>query len=329
MRNQGLIKVSAAAALLGLASAGFSHAAEEPPRFAPNRTVRLISATTAGGGGDTLARAIAEKLAAKWRQPVVVENRTGANGLVAIQALVQSPPDGHTIFMAQSNLVQNLLLRKNPGYRLQDVAPVTTVTVSPMAIATSASTGLTQLKDVIGLAKKDGSRVSFGTFGTGSSAHVIGVGLTKLENAQMTHVPYKGEAASFPDLMAGQLTINFGTVGFYAQHAAAGKVRILAVTSPKRLTRYPEFPTLGELGYPQVNLAGWFGMFVPAATPAAQVNQVSADIRSVLAEPEIQKRIYDLGLEPASSTPDEFAAKLQDEMKNWARVIEQTGIQID
>lgn len=322
------ITTSAAAVLLALAAASTAQA-NDKPAFQATKTVRLISATTAGGGGDSLARAIAEKLAAKLKQSVVVENRTGANGLVAIQALMQSPPDGHTIFMAQSNLVQNLLLRKNPGYRLQDVVPVTTVTVSPMAIATSTATGLTNFKDLIALAKKDGERVSFGTFGTGSSAHVIGVGLSRLENAPMTHVPYKGEAASFPDLLGGELTINFGTVGFYAQHAATGKVRILAVTSPKRLTRFPEYPTLGELGYSEVNLAGWFGMFVPAGTAAPTVEQLSTDLRAVLADADIQKRIYDLGLEPASSTPAEFAAKLQEEMKNWERVITQTGIQID
>lgn len=325
MRNQ---PIPFATLLLAFAVTGAVQASDKP-EFQATKTVRLISATSPGGGGDALARAIGEKLAAKWKQSVVVENRTGANGLVAIQALTQSPADGHTVFMAQSNLVQNLLLRKNPGYKLQDVMPVTTVTVSPMAIATSTATGLTSFKDLMALAKKEDGRVSFGTFGTGSSAHVIGVGLAKQDNAHMTHVPYRGEAASFPDLQGGQLTINFGTVGFYAPHAAAGKVKILAVTSPKRLTRYPEYPTLGELGYPDVNLAGWFGMFVPAGTPAATVEQLSTDLRAVIADPDIQKKIYDQGLEPASSTPAEFAAKLQDEMKNWGRVIAQTGIQID
>lgn len=182
------LNISTAAVLLCTAALGAAHA-NDKPAFQTTKTVRLISATTAGGGGDSLARAIAEKLTAKWKQTVVVENRTGANGLVAIQALMQSPPDGHTIFMAQSNLVQNLLLRKNPGYRLQDVVPVTTVTVSPMAIATDSVMSMTQLKDMINAAKKEGSKVSFGTFGTGSSAHVIGVGLSKLENAPLTHVP--------------------------------------------------------------------------------------------------------------------------------------------
>lgn len=118
-------------------------------------------------------------------------------------------------------------------------------------------------------------------------------------------------------------------MGFYSQHEAAGKVRILAVTSPKRLKQYPDYPTLAELGYPGVNLAGWFGMFVPNGTASSTVEQLSTDLRAVIADPDIQKRIYDLGLEPTSSTPAEFAAKLQDEMKNWERVITQTGIQVD
>jgi len=309
-----------------LCSAG--SAAAQAQNF-PNRPVKLIVSTSPGGSGDLLARGIAEKLAAIWGQPVVVEQRTGANGLIATNALVKAAPDGYTAFLSLSSLVQNLLLQSNPGYKLGDLAPVTMVTINPMALAVGSGTQATTVDELLKVARQDPGKVSYGTFGTGSSAHVIGAGLARAAQVQMVHVPYKGESASFPDLASGQLSMSFGTVGFYSAQAATGKIRILAVTSPHRLKNYPNVPTLSEAGYPDVNLAGWFGVFLPAATPKPIVDKFSADVRKAIAMPDLQARIYEMGLEPVGDAPAEFELKLQSEMRHWTRAIKETGIKLD
>jgi tripartite-type tricarboxylate transporter receptor subunit TctC len=295
----------------------------------PNRAVKLIVSTSPGGSGDMLARGIADKLSAMWGQPVVVEQRTGANGLIATNALIKAPPDGHTAFLSLSSLVQNLLLQSNPGYKMSDLAPVTMVSINPMAIAVGSGTQATTVDELLKVARQDPGKVSYGTFGTGSSAHVIGAGLARAAQVQMVHVPYKGESASFPDLASGQLSMSFGTVGFYSAQAAAGKIRILAVTSPHRLKNYPNVPTLSEAGYPDVNLAGWFGVFLPAATPKAIVDKFSADVRRAIAMPDLQARIYEMGLEPVGDTPAEFELKLKSELSHWTKAISDTGIKLD
>jgi tripartite-type tricarboxylate transporter receptor subunit TctC len=272
---------------------------------------------------------IAERLGAVWGQSVVVEQRLGANGMIAAQAVAKSPPDGYTAYLSLSALVQNLLLQPNPGYKLGDLAPVSMVTLNPMAMAVGGGTKATSIDELLKSARQAPGSVSYGTFGTGSSAHVIGAGLAKVAQVQMVHVPYKGESASFPDLASGQLSMSFGTVGFYSAQAASGKIRILAVTSPHRLKNYPDIPTLGEAGYPDVNLAGWFGVFLPAATPTPIVDKFSRDVRRAIAMPDLQARIYEMGLEPVGDSPAEFEVKLQAEMRHWTKAIKETGIKLD
>jgi tripartite-type tricarboxylate transporter receptor subunit TctC len=314
--------------LLSAAVIGAGNAGAQASSY-PNRPIKLLVSTAPGGSGDTLARVLGEKLSTIWGQPVIVENRTGANGIIATQALVKAPPDGYTIFLSLSSMVQNLLLQSNPGYKLDDLAPATMVTINPMALAVGNGTKATTVEELVRIARAEPGKVSYGTFGTGSSAHVIGAGLAKNAKVEMVHVPYKGESASFPDLVSGQLAMSFGTVGFYSAQATAGKIRILAVTSPHRLKNYPNVPTLGEAGYPDVNLAGWFGMFLPAATPKPIIDKVSADVRRAIAMPDLEARIYEMGLEPVGDSPTEFRAKLQSEMTHWTRVIKETGIRLD
>jgi tripartite-type tricarboxylate transporter receptor subunit TctC len=203
------------------------------------------------------------------------------------------------------------------------------VSINPMAIAVGSGTQATTVDELLKVARQDPGKVSYGTFGTGSSAHVIGAGLARAAQVQMVHVPYKGESASFPDLASGQLSMSFGTVGFYSAQAAGGKIRILAVTSPHRLKKYPNVPTLSEAGYPDVNLAGWFGVFLPAATPKAIVDKFSADVRRAIAMPDLQARIYEMGLEPVGDTPAEFELKLKSELSHWTKAISDTGIKLD
>lgn len=325
MNNHTTVFAAAIAGAFFLAG----HAAAQEAATFPSRPVKLIVGTAPGGGGDVLARTLAEKISASWGQPVVVENRTGANGLVATAALTKAAPDGYTAFLSLSAFVQNLLLQSNPGYKVSDVVPVSLVTLNPMALAVGSGTQAASVQEVLKSALTQPGKVSYGTFGTGSSAHVIGAGLARSTSAEMVHVPYRGESASLPDLVAGQLTMSFGTVGFYSQQSRAGKVRILAVTSPTRLKNYPGIPTLAEAGYPDLNLAGWFGVFLPAGTPPQIVERFSREVRKAVASPEVSARIYQIGFEPVGSTPGEFHAKLESDLKLWGKVIKDTGIKLD
>lgn len=295
----------------------------------PNRPVKILIQTAAGGNSDLLARAIADKLTAAWGQQVIVEQRIGANGIIATQALTKAPPDGHTLFMSLSSMVQNLLLQPSPGYKIDDVQPVGMVSVFPIAMATNTQTGINNLEDLVKMAREKPGTLSFGSYGTGSGGHLIGAGLNKAANTQMIHVAYKGEAASFPDLASGQLTVALGSVGFYTPHVNAGKIRMLAVASPQRLSRFPNLPTFAELGYPGINLPGWAGMFLPAGTPASIVNKISLDIRTVLAMPDIQARMAGFGFEPVGNSPDEFAQQIKTELTRWGAVIRENNIKLE
>jgi tripartite-type tricarboxylate transporter receptor subunit TctC len=318
--------------LSGLAAAAalaLSTAVQAQPAPFPSRAVKLIVATAPGGSADLTARILAEKLSAAWGQPVVVEQRTGANGMVGAQALAKAAPDGYTAYMSLSSMVQNLLLQPNPGYKLEDVMPVSMVAVLPIVLAANATVPVSSVEDLIKLAREKPGALSYGSYGTGGGGHIIGVGLNRAANTQMIHVPYKGEAASFPDLISGQITAAFGSTGFYTPHVAAGKVRLLAVASPARLKRFPNVPTFAEAGYPGVNLPGWTGVFLPAGTPAAIVNKFSQEIRNALAMPDVQNRLLDFGYEPNGTTPEEFAQYIKAELPRWSAVIKENNIKLE
>ena len=185
------------------------------------------------------------------------------------------------------------------------------------------------IDDLIKLAREKPGALSYRSYGTGGGGHIIGVGLNRAANTQMIHVPYKGEAASFPDLISGQITAAFGSTGFYTPHVAAGKVRLLAVASPMRLKRFPNVPTFAEAGYPGVNLPGWTGVFLPAGTPPAIVNKFSQEIRNALVMPDVQNRLLDFGYEPNGTTPEEFAQYIKAEVPRWSSVIKENNIKLE
>lgn len=243
-------------ALAFAAMAGGSFAAYSQAGAFPVRTVKIIVTSAVGGGGDIMARLIAEKLSAMWGQAVVVEQRTGANGMVGTLAALGAPADGYTVFMSYTSMVQNLHVLPTPGYKLEDFAPVSMVASLPLVLAASSSLPVTSVGDLMKLAKAEDGRLSFGSSGVGSSGHLMGATLARLAGAKVIHIPYKGESASFTDLASGRLAAHFGSIGFYAPQAAAGKVRILAVASQQRLKRYPSIPTLAEAGFAPANLAG-------------------------------------------------------------------------
>ena len=295
----------------------------------PNKPVRIVIPTAPGGNLDILARLVAEKLSATWGQQVIVESKAGANTVLATTAVAKSPADGYTALFTISGFVQNLVLRSDTPYKASDLAPVSLVASFPIAMAANSSLSANNLSELVALAKQKPGSLSFGSYGVGSGAHIIGEGLNKAAGIQITHVPYKGEAASFPDLVSGQIQLAWGSVGFYARQLSTGKVKLIAVASPKRLKDFPSVPTLSEAGYADVNLAGWGGLFLPAGTPAAVVDKWSQEVRRITAMPDVQKKIYEMGFEPIGNSPGEFSQVIASDLQKWGAVVRANNIKAE
>ncbi|GAA5232325.1 tripartite tricarboxylate transporter substrate binding protein [Verticiella sediminum] len=295
----------------------------------PNQPVKLLVATTAGGTADTLARAIGKHMSERWGQPIVVEQRVGANGMIASAQLKRAPADGYTVYLSLSSMVQNVLLQKEPGYALTDFAPVSQVAVFPIAAVLNGEVPANSIDEVLALAGRQPGKLSYGSYGIGSGGHIVGAGLAHQGKVDMVHVPYAGEAAGFPDLVSGRITLFYASLGFVAQQAEAGKVKLLAVASPARLRQFPDIPTFAEEGFEAVNLPGWSGFFMPRDTPRPIVEKFSAAVRDAVADPAIHQLIEGYGYVPVGNTPDEFQQVLRTDLQGWRRVIEASAIRLD
>ena len=295
----------------------------------PNKPIRILIPTQAGGNVDALARILAGKLGDAWGQQVVVEPRPGANTMIATSAVAKSPPDGHTALFTISGFVQNLAMHANPQYKMSDLAPVSLIASFPIALAANAALAADDLPSLVRLAKQSPGKLTFGSYGVGSAGHLIGEGLNKAAGIDIKHVAYKGEAASFPDLVSGAIELAYGSVGFYANQLSAGKVKLVAVASPQRLKNYPNLPTFGEAGYSDINLPGWGAMFLPAGTPQPIVDRYVQEIRKIVQMPDVQARIYAMGFEPVGNSNTEFAQQLQSDVQRWGKVARENNIRLE
>lgn len=317
-----------AATLLLAALGAVGPAAAQDAAF-PARPVRIFIPTTAGGNLDLLARTVAEKLQQAWGQQVLVESRAGANTVLATQAVQKAPPDGHTALFTISGFVQNLVLQANPPYKMADFAPVSMVASFPIALAANATLPANNLPELIHLAKDKPGALSYGSYGTGSGGHIIGEGLNKLAGIDLRHIPYKGEAASLPDLVSNQIQLAYGSTGFYARQMSTGKIKLIAVASPQRLKDFPDVPTFAEAGFGDVNLAGFGGLLLPAGTPQPVVDKWVQEVRRITALPDVQKRIFDMGFLPVGNSDADFTRDLAGDVQKWGKVVRDNAIKLD
>ena len=320
-RRAALVALSLLGALAGPAQA------QEGPF--PNRAIRIVIPTAPGGNLDLLARVVAEKLQAAWGQQVIVESRAGANTTLATTYVAKAPADGYTALFTISGFVQNLVLQPNPAYKASDLAPVSLVASFPIALAANAAVPVKTLADVVKLAKEKPGSMSYGSYGLGSGGHILGAGLNKAAGVDIAHVPYKGEAASFPDLVSGRIQLAYGSVGFYARQLSEGKVKLIAVASPARLKDFPEVQTFAEAGYADINLAGWGALFLPAGTPQAVVDKWSQEVQRITQMPDVQKKIFDMGFLPVGNSSAEFARVIDSDIKRWGAVVKANDIKLE
>ncbi len=293
----------------------------------PNKPVRIIVPFSAGGSTDVLARLVGQKLAARWNQAVVIENKGGAGGNVGADLAAKSAPDGYTLLMASGSIAINpSIYKKMPFDTKKDLVPITNVAGGPMLVVVPDSSPAKNLKELIALAKAQPGKLNFGSAGVGSQVHLAGENFANATGVEITHVPYKGEAVAYNDLMAKQIDLMVGNFAAASALLGPGRLRALAVTSKDRTVQLPDVPTVAESGLPGFENTGWFGLFAPAGTPAHVLAKVQKDTAAVMAETETKARLYVQGMTPIANSSAEFAATIDSEMQRWATVVKNRNI---
>ncbi|MGZ5570742.1 MAG: Bug family tripartite tricarboxylate transporter substrate binding protein [Usitatibacter sp.] len=298
----------------------------------PARPVRFVVGFGAGGPTDVIARIVAQDLTAAMGQAFLVDNRPGANAIIATEFVAHSPPDGYTmLFSSLSLLVNAILLENRVKYDpFKDFAPVSNVALLPMVVVTSPETRVNSMQELIALAKAKPGEVSYGTSGQAGSSHLAGAMLEDFTGIRMINVPFKGNGPALTEVISGRVTFMFYPIVGIAEFAAQHRLKVLAVGTLQPHPDFPGVPTLEEMGLHGFDAtAPWVGVLAPAGTPPSIVNRVSAEIRKSLAKPETQVRMKQLGAVIVGDTPPEFAAFLKKDHERWARVIKTSGVKAE
>lgn len=294
----------------------------------PAKPVRMVMPSPPAGSPDRVTRIVADKLAARWGHPVVVENRAGATTMIGTEYVIRNAqPDGYTLLSTFTSLVQApALFDKVPFDWERDLAPITQLIRSEVVLVVRGDSPWRSLGELLAAAKAAPRPLSYGSFGNGSSFHIYGETLKRVAGVDLTHVPYKGEAQSMTDLLGGQVDVNFNSIGTALPHLRTGRLRALALVSPVRSRAMPEVPTFTESGVKRLETTGWFGLLAPAATPRAIIDRVAADTAQVLALPDVATTLREQGLEPVGSTPAQFAQYLRENAATWKQLASELGI---
>ncbi len=325
MRHRSIGGILALFASLFTAQADLSHAQNYP-----NKPVRFVVGFSPGGGSDILARLISEKLTQDWGRPVVVDNRSGAGGTTALLITARAAADGYTLQMISGSQITNAtFITKLPLDIPKAFAPITQATSQPYLLVAHPSVPVTTVKDLIALAKAKPGQLNYASSGTGSSAH-LGMELFKnLAGVDMVHIPYKGSGQALIDLLAGQVQVALTSAISGTPYIKNGKLTGLAVTSLHRSPVNPELPTVAESGVPGFSVDGWYGVVVPAGTPAPIVGKLHADIVKLLKSQAVIDHLARDGAVPVGSAPGQFAITIRAELEKWAKVIAKSGIKVE
>src|SRR5690349_16015851 len=295
---------------------------------AQTKPVRMVVAYPPGGGIDVMGRQIAEKLTAAWGQPVVVENKPGANTILAAETVAKSAPDGNTVLFTTDATfsINPHLYTRLPYDAERDFIPVTMLVLLQQLLVANPSLPANNLAELIALAKAKPGAINYASYGSGSQPHLSGEMLKYKAGIDLVHVPYKGISLAVPAVMAGEVQLTFAGIATSMPQLKAGRIKALAIGGPKRSPLLPEVPTFAELGYPEVETHAWFGFFFPVRTPGEAVQRLYADTKKILEEPEFrQKQLIDKGYDVVGSSPAEFAAYIKRDSENRARAVRISG----
>jgi tripartite-type tricarboxylate transporter receptor subunit TctC len=314
-------------ALLLAALLGCSALAQAQGTF-PNRPVRWVVPFPPGGSSEAMSRIIANRLKDVWGQPVIVENKPGAGTVIGTDAVAKAAPDGHVLGLVITSHVINPSMRKLPYDTLKDLTGVTQLAMIYLAIMSNPSVPATTVPELIAYSKANPGKVTFGTAGAGTSAHLFGEMMNIASGSSFVHVGYKGSGPAATDLMGGRLDLLIDPLASQSAMVTAGKMKMLAFTSAKRNPQFPQFPVVAET-LPGVSVESFFGIVVPSATPKDLVAKLNKDIVEALNYPEVRERIVQIGLVPVGSSSAEFDGMVRDEIKKWAKVVEVSGAKIE
>jgi tripartite-type tricarboxylate transporter receptor subunit TctC len=296
----------------------------------PDKPIRVILSVPAGATPDVTARLVTPALAQHLGQPLVVDNRGGAGGLIGAEIVAKSAPDGYTLFISSPGALTILPhLRKVPYDTLRDFAPVSLISIGPFVLIVHPSIPVKSVKDLIALARAQPGKLNYASAGNGVANHLAMELFKQMAGVDITHVPYKGAPQAVTDVLAGHMNMMFNSIAPIVAHIRAGRVRVLGVASSKRSPQLSDVPTIGEAGVPGYEAENWFGMFAPARTPKRIVARLNEAVVKVVRSPEIQSQFAALGADAVGNSPEEFAAFVRRDMEKYARVVKLSGAKVD
>jgi tripartite-type tricarboxylate transporter receptor subunit TctC len=296
----------------------------------PIKTVRVYNPSSPGGGGDVIARIIQQELSKNLGQTFIVDNRPGAANIIATEIASKSPPDGYSLLLGTTgSFVTNPIIYKKLSYAVSDFVPISMVADAPFILSIHPSVPANNLNELIAYAKANPEKLSFASFGNGSSSHMAGEYFQILTGTKLIHVPYKGSAPGMADLLAGNITMTFDSGLSSIPNIQAKKIKPIAVAANKLLANLPDVPTFAELGIPNFYAGSWYGFFAPAGTPKEIINLLNKNIHQITAMPEVSARIQALGATVLVNTPEEYSRQIARETEQWSMVIQKAKIQVE
>ena len=313
--------ISAMPAVTGAQAQGF-----------PSKAVRVVVTTAPGGNTDIAARGLAQRLVPMWGQPVVVENRPGAGGTIAAAYVAGAAPDGYTLLYAPDGtyVITPPLYSKLSYHPLTSFAPITVPFRSSSILVLSNAVPVKNFREFLAYARANPGKLSYGSYGYGSNAHVAIEQLKQMAGLELVHVPYEGGGPALTDLIAGRVALLLGNLAFFEPHEKEGKLKIIAALDDKRMSVRPDLPTVSESGVPGYSVSAWSALVAPAGTPASVLDKIRADIVTVLRDPDFnEKFMKQQGFRPEGNSREEFASMLRTEYAHWGRIVRTTGAKLD
>jgi len=322
MRKLVMLSTMVAALLAAMAAAAQGY---------PNRPVRIVNPFAAGGGQDVLLRPLAQKLSESLKQPFVIDNKPGANGMIGSEIVAKSVPDGYTLLGGTTGaLAMNAVVQPRLPYDpLKDFAPISNYADSAFILSVHPSVPAQSVMELVALAKSRPGQLTYATFGVGSSSHLLAELFSMNAGIKMVHVPYKGSAPAVADLLAGQVMLMFDSMQSQMPQVRAKRLRALGIAAERRSPAAPDVPTIAEAGLPGVLGGSWYGLLAPAGTPREVIARLHAELMRALADPEVRERFTSVGTQVVGSTPDEFAAQIRADIEKWGQVVRTAGIRAE
>jgi tripartite-type tricarboxylate transporter receptor subunit TctC len=307
-------------------SAALAFALPAAAQTYPSRQIELVVPFVAGGTTDTVARLIAQRLSDRWGQPAIVSNRPGGGSSIGTSLVAKAAPDGHTLMVTTIAFAINASLQKQPYDVVKDFAPITEIASIPLMLVVHNSLPVHSVQEFVAYSKSQPAGLDYATSGPGTSTHLAAEMFKTMTGAKLVHVPFKGNAEVLNALLGGHVKVHFALTASTLQHVRSGALRVLAVTTEKRLPELPDVPTVAELGYPGYEITSWQGVFAPAGTPKDIIDKLNGEIVAMLQAPDVRARIIGEGADPVGSSPEQWSARFKNEVEKWAKVVRSAGL---